>query len=498
LNLFEKDLKVKITIILLVFIIVAVGASMIISRSLVTFIIKDNVQQSMGDAARLTRNIVEVGLERRTTRIELLASLPAMRDPNAPPALRLETLTLFTEGWPIGQEAIFVDTDGNIICGTGKVSTLATASGTSWFDNAQLGGTAFTYIGNPSELTAAFFKSPVLAVSTPVRDANNQIFGYVVAFTNIKDITRAVSGVLLEKTGHGFLLSESGQLVAGRIFPAVPRPGASDKSTYDNLVAEMTRGRPGQTSVTYAGRGYLVSWTPVESSTTVSAGLDWTVGVSVPSAEAYQPANQVTVALLLLALVLIALGTVAAVLLGRSITRPIDELVATAERVGSGDLTGEVPVRTRDQVGKLAAAFLRMRDYLRGAITETGYAADKMSLLADEQSAGTEDVFTNTEEIVDSVVVMARNMESLTQKLGQVMELSQKAPEQTRNLPEAAQVRDLLQACQILAEVGANKAIEIASATQDQRAAARDVSAAARRLSEMARELNAMVQKFKV
>jgi HAMP domain-containing protein len=498
LSLFEKDLRVKITTILLLFIIVAVGASMIISHSIITFIIKDNVQQSMSDAARLTRNVVEVGLERRSTRIELLASLPVMRDPNTLPAARLATLDLFTEAWPIGQDAIFVDTDGNVVCGTGKLSTLATASGTSWFDNAQLGGTTFTYIGKPDELTAAFFKAPVLAVAAPVRDSNNQIFGYVVTFTNTSDITKAVSTVLLEKTGHGFLLSESGQVVAGRIFPTLPRPDASDKRTYDDLVAGMTRGRPGQTSVTYAGRGYLVSWTPVEPSNTVTSGLDWTVGVSVPTAEAYEPASQVTMALLLLAIVLIVLGTVAAVLLGRSITRPIDELVATAERIGSGDLTGEVTIRTRDQVGKLAAAFLRMRDYLRGTITEAGYTADKMSVLADEQSAGTEDVFTNTEEIVDSVVLLAKNMESLTQKLGRVLEYAQNVPEAVRDLPEAADVRDLLQACQILAEVGANKAIEIASVTQDQRAAARDVSAAARRLSEMARELNAMVQRFEV
>ena len=57
---------------------------------------------------------------------------------------------------------------------------------------------------------------------------------------------------------------------------------------------------------------------------------------------------------------------------------------------------------------------------------------------------------------------------------------------------------DLLQESEILAEVGTDKAIEIAIATQDQRAAARDVAAAARRLSELARELNEVVQRFKV
>ena len=497
-GLFEKDLRVKITAILLVFIIVSVGAAIIISETLITHIIRDNVQQSMADSARLTRDIVEVGLERRTTRTELLASYPAIRNPATPPAERLAILSLFVQGWPIGAGAIFVDTNGNVICGTGKLSTIANATGTSWFDNAQSGKTSFTYINNQAELTAAFFGQPVLAISTPVRDANGQIFGYVVLFTNMSDVTKAVQSVLVEKTGHGFLVDSTGVLAAGRIFPATPKPSAKDRAVLDDLVAQIARGRGGQVSVAYGGTAYLVTWTPVQAEPDAKPGLNWTVGVAVPTSEAYAPAGDVAVALIILAAVLLILGVLAAVLLGRSITRPINELVTSAERVGSGDLTGDIVVRTRDQVGTLAAAFLRMRDYLRGAVSETRYTSKAMSVLANEQSAGTQDVFTNTEEIVESVVVLARNMEVQTQKIRKLREYWEKMPESVREVGPASEVLDLLQESEILAEVGANKAIEIATATQDQRAAARDVAAAARRLSELARELNEVVQRFKV
>jgi methyl-accepting chemotaxis protein len=498
LSFFEKDLRIKITAILLVFILVAVGSSMIITHALITHIIRNNVQQSMRDAARLSRDIVEVGLERRSTRIELLASYPAMRDPATPAEARLTILNLFVEGWPIGAGALFVDTNGNLVCGTGQLSTIANATGTSWFENAQSGNVAFTYIDNPTELTAAFFESPVLAVSAPVRDSKGQIFGYVAVFTNTSDIKKGVDAVLIETSGHGFLVSRDGAVVAGRIFPPVKNPSAQDKKQLESLIAMMSVGLAGQTSVTYGAKTYLVAWTPVEPQLEANPGLDWSVGIAVPEAEAYAPANQVTLALLLLAIFLLVLGIIVAVLLGRSITRPINELVATAERVGSGDLTGDVVIRTRDQVGTLAAAFLRMRDYLRGALAEAGYTADKMSALADEQSAGTEDFFTNTEEIVESVVVLAKNMESQTQKIRKVLEYFERMPEHVREMPFTAEVGELLRESEILAEVGSSKAIEIASATQDQRAAARDVSAAARRLSEMARELNDMVQQFKV
>jgi hypothetical protein len=321
LRFFEKDLRIKLTAILLVFIIVATGAALVISYTLITRIIRNNVEGSMGDSARLTSNVVEVGLERRTTRIALLASFPDIRSPATPSDVTLATLTLFTRAWPIGLDAVFVDTNGNVVAGTGKLSTIANATRTSWFDNAQSGGISLTYIYNKAELTNAFFATPVLVASSPVRDINNQIFGYVIAFTNVSDITKAVEGVMIETTGHGFVVSGTGVVVAGHVFPPKAKPSSKDGQALSDLVTRMTGGHSGSESVGYAGKGYLVSWTPVEQPEGVaSPGLDWTVGVAVPTAEAYAPANDVAMALLLLSVVLLVVGVFAAFFLGRSIT----------------------------------------------------------------------------------------------------------------------------------------------------------------------------------
>ena len=498
LGFFEKSLRAKITAILLIFIVAAVGASIVISDALVTRIVRNDVEQSTRDAARLTGTLVEVGLERRATRVGLLASLPVMRDPGASTESRAATITLFSENWPIGEGVLLTDTNGNVLAGTGELSKASSAAGTTWFGNALSGGTAFTYVGDTAELAATRLDSPVLAVSAPLRDASDQIFGYAVAFTNIRDISRAVAAVMIETTGHGFLASGSGGVIAGHLFPRSVEPSGADRRRRENLLSGIALGNSGQTTTAYGGKSYLVTWVPVETGQAAGPGLDWTVGVASPTAEAYRSANQVALALLVPAVLLIALGVVAAFKLGRGITRPIDELVVSAEGIGSGDLTCDVPIRTRDQVGKLAAVLLRLRDNMRGALAEASRAADRMSVLAGEQSAGTEDVFRSTEEIVDSVVVLARNMDSLTRKLATVTERCESAGGGAEGPTGHPEVRELLRDCEILAAVSSSKAVEIATAVQDQRAAARDVSAAARRLSDTARELNSLVQQFKV
>ncbi len=139
-----------------------------------------------------------------------------------------------------------------------------------------------------------------------------------------------------------------------------------------------------------------------------------------------------------------------------------------------------------------------MRDYLRTALSEAGYTSDRMSELAEEQSAGTGDVFENAEEIFESVVMLTKNIDSQTQKIRKVMEYVDSMPDDVQKLEAVVEIKELLRESEILADVGSNKAVEIAAATQDQRGAARDVAAAARRLSVMARELKDMVQRFKV
>jgi two-component system cell cycle response regulator len=80
------------------------------------------------------------------------------------------------------------------------------------------------------------------------------------------------------------------------------------------------------------------------------------------------------------------LAVLAARRLARSTTRPLTELAAAADRVAAGDLSARVPVRTEDEVGRLATAFNRMaretqayvqaltagRDQLRGQLEILG------------------------------------------------------------------------------------------------------------------------------
>jgi len=491
-------LRVKITATLVLLVVFALGAALLISHVLVNRIIRANIEDSMADSAVLTRDLLNVALERRRTRIELLTKT-LEQSASLDPQVMLNILATFMEFWPIGEEAVILDAGGNVITGTNDLPEMGNVTGTSWFDATLTGKLAFTYVYEDDELAPLHLSSPALAISSPLVISGKQMS--VVLFTTLSDIGEAISSVHIKDTGHGFLIDKSEAIITGHLFSRAAKAPGKELDEFRAISANITWGRSDISPFTidYNGVGYLVTHTTVSQSSMHDVKLDWAIGVIVPTSEAYAPARLVTWALLALTAVIVLCAVIAAILLGLSITRPINELVVTAERIGSGDLTGDVIIRTRDQVGALAGAILRMRDYLRSTLGEAGYNSDKMSMLAEEQSAATQDMFSNTEEIADSVVVLARNMEVQTQKLRKIMDAIGFTPgTPPSKLPDLEEIRKLLQESEILAEVGANKTVEIASASQDQRAAARDISAAARRLSEMSLELREMVQRFKI
>jgi diguanylate cyclase (GGDEF)-like protein len=111
----------------------------------------------------------------------------------------------------------------------------------------------------------------------------------------------------------------------------------------------------------------------------------------------------------LLAVVLLAAVAAVGVAwwLARGTTRPLAELAAAADRVADGDLSARVPVRTRDEVGRLGATFNRMtremQSYVAALTASRDQLRGQLGLLGDTLSS-THDL----QRILDVILQTAR------------------------------------------------------------------------------------------
>lgn len=90
-----------------------------------------------------------------------------------------------------------------------------------------------------------------------------------------------------------------------------------------------------------------------------------TLGIARPVGSGLKEIRQTAVRNLGLGLAIVGVALVGVVVISGRMTRNLDELAAGAERLGRGDLETRVPVRSGDEIGRLADTFNRMAAEMR-------------------------------------------------------------------------------------------------------------------------------------
>ncbi len=132
---------------------------------------------------------------------------------------------------------------------------------------------------------------------------------------------------------------------------------------------------------------------------------------------------------LITTLLVLLFGIAAAVIITRQITRPLRETLDVVERIASGDLSHDLRVTRRDELGVLQQGIARMgttlRDLIGGirdGVTQIASAAEELSAVTEQTSAGvnsqkieTDQVATAMHEMTATVQEVARNAEQASQ-----------------------------------------------------------------------------------
>ncbi|MDE2418006.1 MAG: MCP four helix bundle domain-containing protein [Burkholderiales bacterium] len=121
-----------------------------------------------------------------------------------------------------------------------------------------------------------------------------------------------------------------------------------------------------------------------------------------------------------------------------AITRPIHEAVRMAKTVASGDLTGQVTPRTKDETGELIAALQDMNDSLVNIVHQVRNGADSMATATSQIAAGNLDLSSRTEEQASALEQTAASMEELAEHVKQTFESGRHANQLADTAAEVA------------------------------------------------------------
>jgi len=198
---------------------------------------------------------------------------------------------------------------------------------------------------------------PYMRIAVTIEQFSGKAIGVLIAEVNLKYIWEVISQIKVGQTGYAYVVSREGDLIAHPdISLVLQKRNLSNLSQVQAALAGAQGPFTAQSNL--AGQQVFPAYAVIPN-------LGWVVLVERPTAEAYAPLYASILRTSVLLLLGLGLATLASLLIGRRVVRPVEVLRQGAAQIGAGVLDHRIEVRTGDELEALATEFNRMAAQLQ-------------------------------------------------------------------------------------------------------------------------------------
>lgn len=181
-----------------------------------------------------------------------------------------------------------------------------------------------------------------------------ELAGLVVMDLDFERLIEVVRAIKVGQKGYSFLIDDKGRTL---IHPGNP-PYRYNLSNYPTpsvlaLVKNMMLGKTGWENYTFQNQRKVAAFAPIPI-------MNWSLAVTIPMEEFGREAQAIRTKVIQTVAVTLLVTLLGVSILSYNLSRPVRELVAATNRLASGDLDQEIPVKSRDELGDLTRSFNRM------------------------------------------------------------------------------------------------------------------------------------------
>jgi len=318
-------------------------------------------------------------------------------------------LRKYTNTFPENAEVFFTDRYGGLVATTHRTSGFYQADET-WWNEAYNSGFGDVFVNTP-EYDQRGILGLAVAVpifSQPEQGQAKEVVGIMRTTYRLDALVEFLSQVDVGENNRLDLYFADGtllQVVDGEVVLGVaPISPQESEELFPSTESVVT--------MDYAGVQSLVTRYPVSTLTgeLFVDDLGWYMVSSQAEAEAFAPVTAQQRTNILLGVVAVMIGGVAAAAVAQILTAPIVRLTEAAARVTEGDLQTRVLVRGNDEIGVLSRSFNLMTDQLLDAITHLERrVADRTRSLSISTEVGRRlSTILDRQQLVDETVQQIR------------------------------------------------------------------------------------------
>lgn len=314
------------------------------------------IQKSVGDfekiAGELYYNINRLIIKGKTD-INIVTRNPVVISEKSTAAEKLRELQNLQDTFKIYEDITIIDTSGIVI-----TSTHYSYRGDWRYKKhfMECKKTGKTIVSNVQAIRSP--EKYIIDFMSPVFNQKGEITAVVAAQFDMKNMSDIITHVEIDRTGHAFLLNNSGKIISHRnrdMLFLKPSPALVDQIR--TLAASLT-------FTASDGKVYAGSYFDGTKLHAAGNNIDWTVVILQQEDEMLSPLIDIIWRIALYSLIIGSIVVVLAILFSRTITGPIQQLTEGAAILGEGDLHHRVKIQTSDELEQLATSFNLMAENL--------------------------------------------------------------------------------------------------------------------------------------
>ena len=332
-------------------------------------------------------------------------------------------------------EILLLDREGRVIASSNENENGKNMASDDYF----IGGLKGTYVKDVyySERIGKYN----FAVSSPIKSrTTGRLLGVIVNCYQLAGINECITNREgMGKTGEVYIVNKDGYLITESRFL---KDTVLKQKVDTEPVRLFQQERKVMTGVYPDYRGVQVVGASMGDDIEQEFGLGWVILAEMDTNEAFASVTTLRNWMLLIGLVTAGIVVAVAVMIARSITNPVRNLVDIAGIVAQGDLTAEIEIKSKDEIGQLAGSFKKMVGSLREVIGCVVAASTGVSASSQQLSSAAQESNATMGEISSAIDQLAKGAQSQAQRveeMSKVMEqLNASISQSAKSSEEAA------------------------------------------------------------
>ncbi|MBN1828047.1 MAG: Cache 3/Cache 2 fusion domain-containing protein [Deltaproteobacteria bacterium] len=273
--------------------------------------------------------------------------------------------------------------------------------------------------------------NPVVPMAAPVYSASGKVIGIVGVSLDINFLVEKIASIKIGATGYPWVVDGRGLMVIHPNKKNILELNIKNLKGMEEISSKMLAQQDGVTEYVFEGVQKIAGFSPIKS-------VGWSVGATQNSSEFKSAANAIRNFIIIIGSLFLAITVGGVLLFSRSITKPINEAVASLNEAASQVASASA------QVSSASQSLAEGASESASAIEETSSSLEELTSMTRQNASNASEADSLMKE-TNSVVATANDaMSSLTKSMQDISKSSEETSKIIKTIDEIAFQTNLL------------------------------------------------------